>query len=164
MSNEPRAEDIAKVIRQEELLVFKKFDNEDAWNLGVALRAEAAKYENGVAIDIRRGDDILFFTSMPGATEVNADWARRKRNLVNLVHTSSYLVGLEVKFDENLSKIDGLDEVNYAWHGGCFPIRVEGQGIVATATISGLPQRDDHKLVTDVIADYLGIDLGDAAL
>lgn len=164
MSNEPRAEDLAKVIRQEELLVFRKFDNDDAWNLGVALRVEAAKYGGGVAIDIRRGNDVLFFNSMPGATEVNEDWARRKRNLVNLVHTSSYLVGLEVRFNENLSKIEGLEEVDYAWHGGCFPIRVEGEGVVATATISGLPQRDDHKLVTDVIADYLGVDLGNDSL
>ena len=51
---------------------------------------------------------------MPGATEVNADWARRKRNLVNLVHTSSYLVGLEVKFQNAAHKIETLDEVNYA--------------------------------------------------
>lgn len=162
--NEPRESDIAKVIRQEELLVFKSFDESDAWALGTALRSEAEKYDSGVAIDIRRGEDILFFTAMPGTSAVNADWARRKRNLVNLMHTSSYLVGLEVKFLELGEKVSNLDEVNYAWHGGCFPIRVEGQGIVATATISGLPQRDDHKLVSDVIADYLGVDLGEFAL
>jgi uncharacterized protein (UPF0303 family) len=78
--------------------------------------------------------------------------------------TSSYLVGLEIAFKGAVDKISNLDEVDYAWHGGCFPIRVEGQGIVATATISGLPQRDDHKLVSDVIADYLGVDLGEFAL
>jgi uncharacterized protein (UPF0303 family) len=79
------------------------------------------------------------------------------------MHTSSYLVGLEIKFADAEHKISGLEEANYAWHGGCFPIRVEGEGIVATATISGLPQREDHKLVTDVIADYLGVDLGQFA-
>mgnify|MGYP000045785342 FL=1 len=162
--NEPRESDIEKVIRQEELLIFKSFDEADAWQLGNALRTEAEKYGQGVAIDIRRGDDILFFTAMPGTTSVNADWARRKRNLVNLMHTSSYLVGLEIKFADAAHKISELDEANFAWHGGCFPIRVEGEGIVATATISGLPQRDDHKLVTDVIADYLGVDLGPNAL
>jgi uncharacterized protein (UPF0303 family) len=162
--NEPRESDIEKVIRQEELLVFRSFDQNDAWALGNALRTEAAKYPSGVAIDIRRGEDILFFSSMTGANEVNADWARRKRNLVNLMHTSSYLVGLEVAFRGAAEKIADLHEVNFAWHGGCFPIRVQGEGIVATATISGLPQRDDHKLVSDVIADYLGVDLGEFAL
>jgi uncharacterized protein (UPF0303 family) len=162
--NEPRESDIPKVIRQEELLVFKKFDESDAWKLGNALRLEATKYSSGVAIDIRREEEILFFSAMPGATAENANWARRKRNLVNLMSTSSYLVGLEVKFSDAINRVKDLDEVDYAWHGGCFPIRVEGQGIVATATISGLPQREDHKLVSDVIADYLGVDLGEFAL
>lgn len=162
--NDPRESDIAKVIRQEELLVFRSFDENDAWHLGQAMRAEASKYNQGVVVDIRRGENILFFTAMPGTNEENEDWARRKRNLVNLTHTSSYLIGLEIKFAGLTDRIKDLEEINYAWHGGCFPIRVEGQGVVATATVSGLPQRDDHKLVSDVIADYLGVDLGEFAL
>lgn len=162
--NEPCESDISKVIRQEELLVFRSFDEDDAWALGKALRLEADKYGNGVAIDIRRGNDILFFTAMPGTTAENEDWARRKRNLVNLMHTSSYLVGLEIKFQDAAHKVADLHELDFAWHGGCFPIRVQDEGVVATATVSGLPQRDDHKLVTDVIADYLGVDLGQFAL
>ncbi len=162
--NEPRQSDISKVIRQEELLVFRSFDEGDAWALGIALRLEAEKYGKGVVIDIRRGNDILFFTAMPGTTSENEDWARRKRNLVNLMHTSSYLVGLEIKFQDATHKVSELDEVDFAWHGGCFPIRVQDLGVVATATVSGLPQREDHKLVTDVIADYLGVDLGEFAL
>ena len=162
--NDPRQSDISKVIRQEELLVFRSFDEGDAWALGIALRLEAEKYGKGVVIDIRRGNDILFFTAMPGTTSDNEDWARRKRNLVNLMHTSSYLVGLEIKFQDAAHKVSELDELDFAWHGGCFPIRVQDRGVVATATISGLPQREDHKLVTDVIADYLGVDLGEFAL
>jgi uncharacterized protein (UPF0303 family) len=73
-------------------------------------------------------------------------------------------VGLKVKFEDGNNLIANLDEADYAWHGGCFPIKVLGQGMVATATISGLPQRDDHKLVSDVIANYLGINLGENAL
>ena len=161
--NEPRETDIGKVIRQEELLVFRTFTEDDAWALGSAMRLEAQKYERGVVIDIRRGDEILFFTAMPGTTGENADWARRKRNLVNLTRNSSYLTGLEIKFTIPSDHVKDLDEVNYAWHGGCFPIRVEGLGVIATATVSGLPQRDDHKLVVDVVADYLGVDLGEYA-
>lgn len=161
--NEPRESDIKKVIRQEELLVFRSFDLADAWSLGTAMRLEAEKYGQGVVIDIRHENEILFFTAMPGTTPENEDWARRKRNVVSLLKTSSYLVGLEVKFLEGLSKVGALNEVDYAWHGGCFPIRLTSGKIVATATVSGLPQRDDHKLVTDVIADFLGVDLGEDA-
>lgn len=162
--NEPRESDIAKVIRQEELLVFKTFDEDDAWRLGNLMRAEANNYSQGVVIDIRRGEEILFFTAMPGTTAENSNWARRKRNLVNLTHTSSYLTGLQIKFQTAAEFVQNLNEVDYAWHGGCFPIRLESQGVIGTATVSGLPQREDHKLVSDVIADYLGVDLGQFAL
>jgi uncharacterized protein (UPF0303 family) len=162
--NEPRESDIAKVIRQEELLVFKSFDEIDAWRLGNLMRAEAANYNQGVVIDIRRGEEILFFTAMPGTNAENANWARRKRNLVNLTHTSSYLTGLQIKFQTPAELVQNLDEVDYAWHGGCFPIRLQSQGVIGTATVSGLPQREDHKLVSDVIADYLGVDLGEFTL
>jgi uncharacterized protein (UPF0303 family) len=162
--NAPRESDIPKVIRQEELLVFRSFDEADAWNLGCALREEASKYDAGLVIDIRSGNQILFNSFMPGATIENIDWVRKKINLVEIMKTSSYLIGLEVKFGIGEEKIKGLSEVDYAWHGGCFPVRLTTGEVVALVTVSGLPQRDDHKLVTDVIADYLGVDLGENAI
>jgi uncharacterized protein (UPF0303 family) len=162
--NEPLESDITKIEYQESKLVFEEFNEEMAWALGCAMRSAAENYSQGVVIDIRRGDEILFFSAMPGTTSENSNWARRKRNLVNLLGFSSYLVGLRVKFQDDSELIADLEESNYAWHGGCFPIKVASQGIVATATISGLPQRDDHKLVSEVIAKYLGIDLGENAL
>lgn len=162
--NDPRESDIAKVEFQEDQLIFKSFDQEIAWQLGVALRSEAQKYSQGVVIDIRQDEEVLFFSAMPGTEAENSNWARRKRNLVKLLGISSYLVGLKVKFQNQNDLIANLDEIDFAWHGGCFPIKVEGKGLVGTATISGLPQRDDHKLVSDVIAKYLAIDLGLNAL
>ena len=162
--NVPLETDIPKVIRQEELLVFRSFDEDDAWKLGCALREEALRYGAGLVIDIRAGNQILFNSFMPGATVENIDWVRKKINLVEIMKTSSYLIGLEVKFRNGEEKINGLSDVDYAWHGGCFPIRLTTGEIVALATVSGLPQRDDHKLVTDVIADYLGVDLGEYAI
>lgn len=162
--DEPRESDIAKVEHQESKLFFDEFNQDTAWALGCALRSEAEKYSQGVVIDIRQDDEILFFSAMPGTTAENSNWARRKRNLVNLLGISSYLAGLKVKFHEANDLIADLNEIDFAWHGGCFPIKVQGQGIVATATISGLPQRQDHKLVSDVIAAHLGIDLGENAI
>jgi uncharacterized protein (UPF0303 family) len=161
--NEPLETDIPKVIRQEELLVFRSFDEDDAWKLGCALREEAAKFGTGLVVDIRAGNKILFNSFMPGAKVENIDWVRRKTNLVEIMKTSSYLIGLEVKFRNGDEKLKGLSEVDYAWHGGCFPIRLTTGEMVALATVSGLPQRDDHKLVTDAIANYLGVDLGEYA-
>jgi uncharacterized protein (UPF0303 family) len=43
----------------------------------------------------------------------------------------------------------------YAAHGGAFPVHVEGVGVVGAVTVSGLPQADDHALVTEAIGTFL---------
>lgn len=160
----PIAEDLPKALEHQELLVFSSFDENDAWELGSALHAAAIELGQGVAIEISRGSDQLFFCLMSGASEVNVDWIRRKRNLVNVTKRSSYETGLRVKFFEPPAEISNLDYADNAWHGGGFPIiTIDGEHL-ATVVVSGLPQRADHKLVTDVIASFLKIDLGQAAL
>ena len=43
-------------------------------------------------------------------------------------------------------------------HGGCFPIRLAGSTLVIGAiTVSGLPQREDHDLLTRTLAEFLGV-------
>jgi uncharacterized protein (UPF0303 family) len=54
-------------------------------------------------------------------------------------------------FDEKSRLDTGL----YAAHGGLFPVRVAGVGLVGSAGVSGLPQADDHAFVVDVIEDFL---------
>ena len=44
----------------------------------------------------------------------------------------------------------------FAAHGGAFPVRVEGVGIVGVVTVSGLAQGDDHALVTEALRSFLG--------
>ncbi len=149
--------DLEKIAQQEELLVFETFDENTAWKLGNILRAKAEEDGQSVAIDIRLGEDCLFFSAMEGTTPVNADWARRKRNLVNRLQRSSYALGLARANGEDVP----ADDADHAAHGGCFPIRVAGVGFVGTATVSGLPQRDDHILVVQGIADLLKIELGE---
>ena len=46
---------------------------------------------------------------------------------------------------------------DYACHGVRCPIQVKGGGGVGVVTVSGLPQRDDHILVVQVLAEMCGI-------
>lgn len=162
MSDSVKA-DLAKISKQESLLVFPKFDEETAWQVGNLLREAAVELGQPVVIDIRRGDDCLFFTAMPGTTPANADWARRKRNLVNLLQQSSYAVGLHKDLGQDVLTLMALDPRDFTPHGGCFPVRVTGAGMVGTITVSGLPQRDDHKVVIDVLSAFLRVPLGDSS-
>ena len=157
-------QDLEKIVLQERLLRFKRFDSETAWAIGAALKAAAEKRRAAVAIDIQLNGHTLFSYAMAGTTPDNWDWIRRKRNVVQRYHRSSYAVGLKQERDRtSLDEQSGLDLKDYATHGGCFPIYLEGTGCVGTITVSGLPQREDHALVVSVLQEHLQVsdeDLG----
>jgi uncharacterized protein (UPF0303 family) len=158
--------DIERLALQEERLRFSRFDKATAWQLGCLLKTQAEARNLPLTIDIWLGGEAVFFHAMDGTTPLNADWARRKRNTVNLMQRSSYAVGRSnLLKDQTLEGTLGLATRDHADHGGCFPIRVNGVGgCVGTVTISGAPQRDDHNLVVEVLAELCGVALQDVAL
>jgi uncharacterized protein (UPF0303 family) len=157
--------DIAKIKRQEDTLVFPGFTEEDALSIGLAI-ADEIKVMNGFAlIDIRLWDRQLFAYSMVGANADNFEWVRRKINVVRRFQISSYRMGRELaEAGQKLDASRGVDPLDYAAAGGCFPIRLKGGPIVGCITVSGLPQRDDHRVVVEAIAAHLGIEMGELAL
>ena len=158
-------QDIERVARQEERLRFPGFDANTAWTVGTRLRAVAASRGLAVAIDIQVNGHLLFFAAMPGTTPDNIDWIRRKRNVVLHFHRSSYAIGLELRQQRTtLAEKIGLNDRDYAPHGGCFPIKLPGTGCLGTITVSGLPQRADHELIVEVLAELLGQPLAELAL
>ena len=141
---------IKELERQEQDLVFSRFDNEDAWRLGSLLVSMAAG--KPVAIDIRRGTQQLFHAALPGAVADNDRWIERKVRVVERFGASSYLIGRRLALKgQELDAGMGLDPADYAAHGGAFPIRIENVGIVAVVTVSGLPQAEDHALVVEAL-------------
>lgn len=158
-------QDIAQVVRQEQRLQFTQFDAETAWVIGSRLRQLAKERNLGIVIDIQVNDHQLFHVAMPGVTPNNADWVRRKRNLVQHYHCSSYLMKLRLQHQKaNLEDKTGLNPRDLAVAGGCFPILLKGTGCIGTITVSGLAQREDHNLVVRVIAEHLELPLAEIAL
>ena len=159
-------QDLARVALQEERLRFERFDAGVAWELGLALKAAADKRGVGVAIDVSTPSYTLFAHAMDGATPDNEEWVRRKRNVTLRFHRSSYAISLELTRDgRTLRERAGLKDDDFMAHGGCFPIRLVGSPLVIGAiTVSGLPQREDHDLLTRTLAEYLGAKVEDVAL
>jgi len=58
----------------------------------------------------------------------------------------------------------GLPLTRYAAHGGSFPVKVSGAGMVGCATVSGLPQRVDHEMVVEALCQETGRDYKALAL
>jgi uncharacterized protein (UPF0303 family) len=96
---------------------------------------------------------------MKGSTPDNADWVRRKGNVVARFHRSSYGVGLALKqTNSNLADKFALPSADFASHGGSFPLKVVRAGVIGSVTVSGLPQRADHELVVEALCAELGRD------
>jgi len=152
-------QDLEKIALQENRLQFKQFDAEAAWAIGTALKAAAEKRKVAVAIDIQMHGMPLFCGAMAGITPDNWDWIRRKRNVVMRYQRSSYAIGLKYeRAKTTLHVATGLELKDFAPHGGCFPILLAGTGCIGTIAVSGLPQREDHALVVEVLQEYLHLE------
>ncbi len=155
----PIPDDLARIALQERQLRFAAFDEEAAWRLGSRLRSLAIERAHSLVIDIRRSAQPLFYAAFPGTTPDNAEWVRRKSNVVFRFHRSSFAVGLDLEQRQtSLLERWGLPVADYASHGGSFPIRVESAGFFGAVTVSGLSQRDDHNLVVEALCAELGQD------
>lgn len=165
MQQQLLAQDIARLVEQERRLHFEHFDRETAFELGCAVRALCRSRDLALAIEVRMGRKRIFWSSMPGTTDVNEDWVRRKRNTVELFGQSSYLVGRELELESlSLEAKMGLATREFASYGGGFPITIAGVGCIGAVTVSGAPQRQDHALVVEALADMCGVPLSDIAL
>lgn len=153
------SEDLEQIALQEQELVFARFDEQSAWELGARLRAIAAERHHAVVVDVRRFGQPLFYTALAGTTPDNVEWVRRKSNVVARFHRSSYAIGLKDKLKGGmLLESQGLPVADYATHGGSFPLIVAGAGVIGSVTVSGLPQRADHELVIEALCGLLGRD------
>jgi uncharacterized protein (UPF0303 family) len=149
--------DLEVIAKQEEELIFLKFDEEAAWELGVRLRELASTRHLPVVIEIKRWGQPLFYSALSGSTPDNAEWVRRKGNIVARFHRSSYAFGIALKeTNSTLADKYELQVTDYASHGGSFPLKVAGAGIIGSVTVSGLPQRADHELVVEALCGQLG--------
>ncbi len=145
--------DLTTLDAEAEALILPRFDETTALQLGAILLDLAQGLP--VVINIRNAHRTFFHAALPGSQAGNDNWARRKSNTVLMTGRASMAVGLKnAERNQTLSR-DGLSDADYADHGGAVPIRVAGVGMVAVATVSGLPQIEDHRLVVQGIAALL---------
>ncbi|WP_374426595.1 heme-degrading domain-containing protein [Tabrizicola sp.] len=148
--------DIAHLEAEYAALDLPQFDEVTALRLGQVLVDLALADRLPVVIDIRTPDRTLFHAGLPGSAPLNDLWARRKSNTALMFQLPSLLVAARNKAKGEPLDKHGLSGADYADSGGAVPIRVRGVGVVAVATVSGLPQVEDHKLVVRGIRALAG--------
>jgi uncharacterized protein (UPF0303 family) len=146
-----------ELAEQEERLQFDRFDDDVAWALGVQLRDAASRRALPVAIELRRNGRTVFHAALPGSAPDNDAWLLRKARVVDRYEQASYRVGEAARqAGKTFEEQSRLDPDLYAAHGGAFPVRVRGTGVVGTAAISGLPQLEDHEFMVEQLGIFLG--------
>jgi uncharacterized protein (UPF0303 family) len=149
--------DLDLLARQENDLVFDAFDENMAWKVGSALVEVARTRHAPVVVNIRTPNRTLFHAALPGAVPANDEWARRKSNLVLREHQSSRRFGIVLQSKNKALADHGLDVADYADHGGSFPLRVKGAGVIGAITVSGLASAEDHALIVEVLSAVLNV-------
>lgn len=147
---------LEELLAQEDELQFRGFSNDDALSLGLKLVESARAQAKSVTVDIRRNGQQLFHCALPGTSADNDAWIRRKNNVVNRYGHSSFYVGTQFRAkNTTFEQSSRLDIDPYAAHGGAFPLSVRNVGVVGTITVSGLPQEEDHRLVVQVLREFM---------
>ncbi|ODS04420.1 heme-degrading domain-containing protein [Vibrio scophthalmi] len=142
--------------QQEQQLCFHEFNHQIAWSLGEAIKLEAETRGVNVAIDITLNGQTLFYYAMPTATQDNAEWIRRKRNVVlRYQHSSWYMGQYYAAKGKTMAEASLVDAKDYAPYGGSYPLTIAKIGVVGAISVSGLSQQEDHQLIVDVLEKLL---------
>lgn len=141
---------------QEERLQFTVFTNEMAVEIGMYLYQKAREEKLPVTIDVTRSGQQLFHAALPGTSPDNDQWIIRKCRVVNRFYQSSYRLGIQLKNEgKSLEDKYNISTLEYAPHGGCFPIILKGTGVIGTITVSGLEQSADHAMVVEAVEKFI---------
>lgn len=144
---------------QENILQFEKFDNDEAYKLGIFMTEYAKKHNIIISISIRLTNGLIIFQHMPQGTGLmNQKWIERKFNTVlNWQKSSLYCLYMLEHIGEDL-KFHALSEKDFALCGGGFPIRVKNcSNIVGVILSSNLHHIADHEFIINSLKNYLNI-------
>lgn len=132
----------------------EKFDANDAFELGAAIRSFAGDYDLGYVIRIVREADgyDLFRWGADGKRPANYDYADSKRRAVLRLGHCSLWGWTKAQLDGTTDELFSQGDMPVA---GAFPICV-GDKQVATICVSGLHEGLDHELIVRGLSQVLG--------
>jgi uncharacterized protein (UPF0303 family) len=147
---------IEELEAQERDLVLRQADLGSLHELGRQMSQAAAERGLPIVIQIRSGERLVFVAALPDSTASNDEWAKRKARITAHFEQSSLLVRLlHEREGTDVNIRHALSPERFQAHGGAFPLRVEGVGIIGSVVVSGLPQVDDHAFVVEQLEAFL---------
>lgn len=159
MENEKYGRIVQVVEKQEEMLRVGRFLNSDAWDLGQCMVRKIQEKQIALAVAIRRLNGYVIFQYASEKTALsNQNWMLRKFNTVAFTHCSSLKAWAEAEISGYPMQTHGLNEKEYVFFGGGFPIRLRSGELVAVATSSNLTHEQDHQFLVDALSEWLSVE------
>lgn len=135
------------IIRKIEL---DNFSNQMALEMGMAILDLAKDRNQKIAIEIARLNHTIFLHVADTLPNDKHNWLIRKANVAKHFEESSLSVKSDlIQGSMTLEKTFGLDGKDFLAKGGSIPLFVKVAGMVATITVSGLQDEEDHKIIID---------------
>jgi uncharacterized protein (UPF0303 family) len=151
----------AELLEQEARLVLPHCSEADALEIGRAILAVAEARDKPVAIEVWRGQRLIFRASRPGTNAHNDVYLAGKRKVVeHFGHSSFYERRRHEVAGTTFEEATSLRFPEYAPSGGGFPLVVRGTGPVGVALVSGLPMEEDHAMIVEALEAYLAANPG----
>ncbi len=128
------------------------FSNRIALEMGMKIIDLAKSRNQHIAVEVCRLNHTVFIYVDDHLPVDKHNWLRRKANVAKQFEESSLSVKNDLK-DGNmtLEKTFGLDEKDFLAKGGSIPIFIKNAGMIATITVSGLHDEEDHKIIIDAL-------------
>ena len=138
-----------QVIKKIEL---DSFSNRMALEMGLAIIELAKSRNQHIAVEICRLNQTVFIYVDDNLPVDKHNWLRRKANVAKQFEESSLSVKKDLK-EEGMSigNTFGLDDKDFLAKGGSVPVFVKNAGLIATITVSGLHDEEDHKIIIDAL-------------
>lgn len=138
-----------EVIKKIEL---DSFSNKIALEMGLTIIDLAKSRNQHIAVEICRLNHTVFIYVDDNLPTDKHNWLRRKANVAKQFEESSLSVKNDLKQGNmTLDKTFALDEKDFLAKGGSIPIFVKNAGMIATITVSGLHDEEDHKIIIDAL-------------
>lgn len=138
-----------EVIKKIEL---DNFSNQLALEMGLKIIDLAKSRNQHIAVEICRLNHTVFIYVDDNLPVDKHNWLRRKANVAKQFEESSLSVKNDLKEGNmTLEKTFGLDEKDFLAKGGSIPIFIKKGGMIATITVSGLHDEEDHKIIIDAL-------------
>lgn len=146
MAQHKTGEDIVKKIE------LDSFSNRMALEMGLAIIDLAKKKNKNIAVQVERLNHTIFLFVDENLPADKHDWLKRKANISKRFEQSSLSVKNDlINGNMTLKETFALDDKEYLAKGGSIPIFVKNAGMIATITVSGLHDEEDHEIIIDAL-------------